>query len=247
MSPSSTTNPVIAWRVGGAAGPRPRQAGLSTSVTIGKAILSAAPWPHPSSKDLDARPSAVALARPDACPALLGARVLLVVARLQQRLRIGVSTASNSEATGAEDAAASAFPVTVEHKFGEHDGAGRAAAGRHRRRDRAGQRARARRHPGRRHGLVRRPAVRDLALGAGRARRRASPKCLSSSDGFEFEKIAALEPDLIVGTNAGMTKQDYEKLSALAPTIAQSGDYSDYFEPWDVQHLAIGKALGQGG
>ena len=50
---------------------------------------------------------------------------------------------------------------------------------------------------------------------------------------------------MIVGTNAGLTKQDYEKLSALAPTIAQSGDYSDYFEPWDVQHLAIGKALGK--
>ena len=69
---------------------------------------------------------------------------------------------------------------------------------------------------------------------------------LSSSDGIEFEKVAALQPDLIVGTNAGLTKADYDRLSKMAPTIAQSGDYSDYFEPWDVQHLAIGKALGQG-
>ena len=37
---------------------------------------------------------------------------------------------------------------------------------------------------------------------------------LSAADGLEFEKIAALEPDLIVGTNAGLTEKDYELLSA---------------------------------
>jgi iron complex transport system substrate-binding protein len=73
----------------------------------------------------------------------------------------------------------------------------------------------------------------------------AQPDVLSTADGLQFERIAALQPDLIVGTNAGLTKQDYEKLSALAPTVAQSGDYSDYFEPWDVQHVAIGTALGK--
>src|SRR5687768_7678808 len=31
----------------------------------------------------------------------------------------------------------------------------------------------------------------------------AEPEVLTTSNGFEFEKIAALEPDLIVGTNAG--------------------------------------------
>ncbi len=47
----------------------------------------------------------------------------------------------------------------------------------------------------------------------------AEPEVLSQSDGIEFEKIAALEPDLIVGTNAGLTEKDYELLSAIAPTV----------------------------
>lgn len=71
------------------------------------------------------------------------------------------------------------------------------------------------------------------------------PEVLSTADGLEFEKIAGLAPDLIIGTNAGMTKQDYDKLSKIAPTVAQSGEYTDYFEPWDVQTLAIGTAMGK--
>ena len=66
------------------------------------------------------------------------------------------------------------------------------------------------------------------------------PAVLSSADGLQFEEIAGLAPDLIIGTNAGMTQEDYDRLTKIAPTIAQSGDYSDYFEPWDVQTLAIG-------
>ena len=73
----------------------------------------------------------------------------------------------------------------------------------------------------------------------------ATPEVLSLADGFQFEKIAALEPDLIVGTNAGMTAEDYAKLSAIAPTIAQSGQWSDFFEPWYLQSAAIGKAVGK--
>src|SRR5690349_1342380 len=46
----------------------------------------------------------------------------------------------------------------------------------------------------------------------------AEPEVLSQADGIEFEKIATLEPDLIIGTNSGMTKKDYELLSAIAPT-----------------------------
>ena len=73
----------------------------------------------------------------------------------------------------------------------------------------------------------------------------ATPEVLSLADGFQFEKIAALEPDLIVGTNAGMTAEDYAKLSLIAPTIAQSGQYTDYFEPWYLQSVAIGTAVGK--
>lgn len=72
----------------------------------------------------------------------------------------------------------------------------------------------------------------------------AKPTVLNSSDGPQFEKIAELEPDLTIGTNSGVTKADYEKLSALAPTIAAPPGASDYFSPWPVQTRLIGDALG---
>lgn len=71
------------------------------------------------------------------------------------------------------------------------------------------------------------------------------PQLLSSSDGFEFERIAALKPDLILGTNAGMRDADYEKLSALAPTIAPPTGASDYFSPWNEQVELIAQGLGR--
>lgn len=73
----------------------------------------------------------------------------------------------------------------------------------------------------------------------------AQPEVLSNDDGFETEKIAALEPDLIIATNAGLTAESYSVLSDIAPTLAQSDASTAYFEPWDVQAEKIGRALGQ--
>jgi iron complex transport system substrate-binding protein len=73
----------------------------------------------------------------------------------------------------------------------------------------------------------------------------AEPTVLQAPEGLPFEAIAALEPDLLIGTNAGLTEEDYATLSAIAPTIAHSGDYEVYFEPWDIQAMAIGRALGR--
>ena len=50
---------------------------------------------------------------------------------------------------------------------------------------------------------------------------------------------------LIIAINAGLKQADYEKLSQLAPTVAQSGDYIDFGMPWDEQTLLVGKALGR--
>lgn len=80
---------------------------------------------------------------------------------------------------------------------------------------------------------------------ADEARGDSEPEVLGTSDGLDFEAIALLDPDLIIGTNAGMTEEDFDRLSDIAPTIAHSGDYSMYFEPWDVQTLQIGKAVGR--
>ena len=162
----------------------------------------------------------------------------------------GSAAPATSEASGVSDtiapdaaAAAEAFPVTIEHKygettvdaepqrvvsvgFGEHDGL--LALG------------------------VIPVAVRDWygdqpdatwpwaqdELGD------AHPVVLAS-DEENFEQIAALEPDLIVGISSGMTQEQYELLAAIAPTIAQPGEYIDYGTPWDVALEITGRAVGR--
>ena len=73
----------------------------------------------------------------------------------------------------------------------------------------------------------------------------AQPEVLSTSDGFEMERIAALQPDLIVGTNSGMSKKEYELFSQIAPTIPAVEGSTPYFSPWREQTVQIAKALGQ--
>jgi iron complex transport system substrate-binding protein len=68
------------------------------------------------------------------------------------------------------------------------------------------------------------------------------PAVLNLVDGVAVDQIAALRPDLIVATNAGLDKDTYEKLTAIAPTIAQSGADA-FFEPWKVQATTIGQAV----
>jgi iron complex transport system substrate-binding protein len=63
---------------------------------------------------------------------------------------------------------------------------------------------------------------------------------------FDWEHIAALKPDLIVGTFSGVTKEDYDKLVKIAPTITGvSADSRDYFSSWQEEMLALGKAVGR--
>ncbi|GAB3597419.1 ABC transporter substrate-binding protein [Microbacterium tumbae] len=80
---------------------------------------------------------------------------------------------------------------------------------------------------------------------ADEARGDSEPEVLTTSDGLDFEAIALLDPDLIIGTNAGLTQEDFDRLSEIAPTVAHSADYPMYFEPWDVQTLQIGEAVGR--
>lgn len=73
----------------------------------------------------------------------------------------------------------------------------------------------------------------------------ATPEVLRMPYGeLDFETIAALRPDLIVATHSGITAEEYEKLSLIAPTLAQPDDYPDFGVPWQVQTLLIGQALG---
>jgi iron complex transport system substrate-binding protein len=72
----------------------------------------------------------------------------------------------------------------------------------------------------------------------------AEPTVLASTD-LNFEEIAALDPDLIVGVYSGITESEYATLSEIAPTLAQPGDYVDYGTPWDVMTEMIGRAVGK--
>lgn len=70
----------------------------------------------------------------------------------------------------------------------------------------------------------------------------AQPAVLSLTNGIQVDKIAALKPDLIVATNAGLDADTYAKLSEIAPTIAQTGQAA-FFEPWKDQATTIGQAV----
>lgn len=66
-----------------------------------------------------------------------------------------------------------------------------------------------------------------------------------NDDKLDFEKLAAMQPDLIIGQYCGMTKAEYETASKIAPTVAQSAKYPDYGTPWQDMTLTIGRALGK--
>jgi len=63
------------------------------------------------------------------------------------------------------------------------------------------------------------------------------------SAGIPFDAIAATSPDLILGLSSGVSKEEYDKLSKIAPVVA----YTDkpWGTPWEDQLSAIGKALGK--
>ena len=74
----------------------------------------------------------------------------------------------------------------------------------------------------------------------------AKPVVLNLDNGIQVKQISGLKPDLIVATDAGLDQDTYQKLAAIAPTLAQS-DGGAFFEPWKDQAKAIGQAVYQSG
>ena len=70
----------------------------------------------------------------------------------------------------------------------------------------------------------------------------AQPVVLNLDNGIPVDQIAGLKPDLIVAINAGLDADTYQKLSNIAPTLAQS-DGDAFFEPWKEQAGAVGQAV----
>ncbi|MGQ0618125.1 MAG: iron-siderophore ABC transporter substrate-binding protein [Acidimicrobiia bacterium] len=62
---------------------------------------------------------------------------------------------------------------------------------------------------------------------------------------INLEQIAGARPDLIVATYGFIDDNQYRALSAIAPTLAQSGDYVDGGMPWQEVQRVIGLALGR--
>ncbi|MBK0022881.1 iron-siderophore ABC transporter substrate-binding protein [Ochrobactrum sp. S46] len=68
-----------------------------------------------------------------------------------------------------------------------------------------------------------------------------TPTLLNS--GMDYEAIAALKPDLILGVYSGLNALSYQRLSSIAPTVAyRSGPWR---ADWREQTTIIGEALGK--
>ena len=70
------------------------------------------------------------------------------------------------------------------------------------------------------------------------------PVVLNSVE-INFEQIAGLKPDLIVALYAGITQDTYNTLAKIAPTVAQPKEYVDYGIPWQELTRKIGLIVGK--
>lgn len=62
---------------------------------------------------------------------------------------------------------------------------------------------------------------------------------------LDYEAILALQPDFISAVTSGITQEEYELLSQIAPTLPQSGEYIDFGMPWQASMEMIGAAVGK--
>lgn len=73
------------------------------------------------------------------------------------------------------------------------------------------------------------------------------PEVLDDGDGIQFERIAALQPDLILALYVpfGLTQGDYDRLSQIAPTVAPPAGVPDGGISWQELTRTVGIAVGQ--
>lgn len=62
---------------------------------------------------------------------------------------------------------------------------------------------------------------------------------------IDVEQVAAQSPDLILAQYSDLSKDLYDKLSRLAPTVAPAADTPPFGMPWQSMTRVVGKALGQ--
>lgn len=71
------------------------------------------------------------------------------------------------------------------------------------------------------------------------------PEVVGDAGPVNFEKVAALNPDLILALYAGITEEEYALLSDIAPTVAAPEEYVNYGIPWQESTRIVGKTLGK--
>ena len=69
-----------------------------------------------------------------------------------------------------------------------------------------------------------------------------NPNIFQDTDGLDFEAIADSNPDVILAAYSGITKEDYETLSAIAPVVAYPG--APWVTSWRDQVLLNSKGMG---
>ncbi|MFR9727609.1 iron-siderophore ABC transporter substrate-binding protein [Saccharopolyspora sp. MS10] len=72
---------------------------------------------------------------------------------------------------------------------------------------------------------------------------RSKPEQLASE--VDVEAVISLMPDLVLGVQSALTQDQYDRLSAFKPTVAQPPGTIDYGVNWRQQAEIIGQALGK--
>lgn len=70
-----------------------------------------------------------------------------------------------------------------------------------------------------------------------------TPVRYSDADGAPVEAIAELDPDVILATNSGITAEEYESLSSIAPVVAYPE--APWVTAWQDSLRLVGQALGR--
>jgi len=169
--------------------------------------------------------------------------VAFVVALLLAGCSSDGGTSDGGTSGGEGDAAASGYPVTIEHAFGDTeipDEPTRVVSLGYTEQDSIllfGVQPIAVRYAFGPEDDVYFPWADELAGDS-------EPEILPRAE-VNFEQIAALDPDLIMAVTAGLTEKEYDTLSEIAPVVVQPAEYPAFGTPWQVQTEIAGKVFAQ--
>ncbi len=72
-----------------------------------------------------------------------------------------------------------------------------------------------------------------------------TPEVFPQADGLNYERILALDPDVILATRSANDEKEYNRLSEIAPTVYAPEGTAAFATTWDVQLAQVAAALGQ--